>query len=78
MKKENKTVLKYLLLIVAFVTATTLLLCYWEWNFLAIIFSVPTITFIVLPFFTDTPTSPQPPQKKNPLRKAAEDWVSIS
>ena len=54
-------------LIVGLIMAGTLGLC-------ATLLPTP----LLLPFFTDTPTSPQPPQKKNPLRKAAEDWVSIS
>lgn len=76
MKKENKTALKYLLFIVAIVTVTTLTLCYWEWDLLAVLFAVPSFTIFVLSLFIKIPYVP--PKKKTPLQRAAEGWISIS
>ena len=76
MKKENKTALKYLLLIIAIVTVTTLILCYWEWDLLAILFAVPPFTLFVLSLFIKTPNY-TPPKKKTPEQVAREVWAAL-
>ena len=76
MKKENKTALKYLLLIVAIVTVTTLTLCYWEWDLLAILFAVPPFTLFVLSLFIKIPNY-TPPKKKTPEQVAREVWAAL-
>ena len=76
MKKENKTALKYLLLIIAIVTVTTLILCYWEWDLLAILFAVPSFTLFVLSLFIKIPNY-TPPKKKTPEQVAREVWVAL-
>jgi len=75
MKKENKTALKYLLLIIAIVTVTTLTLCYWEWDLLAILFAVPSFTLFVLSLFIKIPYTP--PKKKTPEQVAREVWAAL-
>ena len=75
MKKENKTALKYLLFIVAIVTVTTLTLCYWEWDLLAILFAVPSFTLFVLSLFIKIPYPP--PKKKTPEQVAREVWAAL-
>lgn len=75
MKKENKTALKYLLFIVAIVTVTTLTLCYWEWDLLAILFAVPSFTLFVLSLFIKIPYTP--PKKKTPEQVAREVWAAL-
>ena len=75
MKKENKTSLNYLLFIVAIVTVTTLTLCYWEWDLLAILFAVPSFTLFVLSLFIKIPYTP--PKKKTPEQVAREVWAAL-
>lgn len=75
MKKENKTALKYLFFIVAIVTVTTLTLCYWEWDLLAILFAVPSFTLFVLSLFIKIPYTP--PKKKTPEQVAREVWAAL-
>ena len=76
MKKENKTALKYLLLIIAIVTVTTLILCYWEWDLLAILFAVPSFTLSVLSLFIKIPNY-TPPKRKTPEQVAREVWAAL-
>ncbi len=76
MKKENKTALKYLLLIVVFTIVATILLIHLDWDILAIFFAVPTFVISAVTLLIKIPNY-TPPKKKTPEQVAREVWAAL-